>query len=100
MSSLFFAIPTMLCLVLFIVLHIMDYFYSGCWAIAWVAYLFFATCVTIVRSDCRQKFDIIGNPIEDFVLSALLYPNVAVQLDETTQHLDKIDVETICTKDV
>ena len=35
------------------------------------------------------RFSIIGNPFEDFFASLFLYPCVAVQLEETTNCLDK-----------
>ena len=96
-SFFLYAIPSALSLILFVIFHIMDYFYRGCWAIAWVFYLCFVTIISTVRGKCREKLNITGNPCEDFLLSVLLYPNVLVQLDETTKHLKKVDVEMLQT---
>jgi hypothetical protein len=83
-----YAIPSVLTFSLFILCHLLDLAYSGCWAIAWFFYCCFATYLTAIRITCRERFNICGNPFEDFFASLFLYPNVALQLDETTKELD------------
>lgn len=67
-----------------IILHIAEIGCNGCWAIAWFFYLCFASYAASVRLQCRSKCGIHGNPFEDFFAVLFMYPNVAVQLDETT----------------
>ena len=55
--------------------------------IAWFFYLGFATVLTATRIQCRERFFINGNAFEDFFASLFFYPNVALQLDETTQNI-------------
>ena len=72
--------------------------YNGCWAIALFFYLSFATCMASVRIQCREKFEINGNPLEDFFASLFLYPNVVLQLDLTTKVLKINSVKPIEVK--
>lgn len=82
-----YAIPSFFCFVAFIVFHIGEIGCDGLWSIAWTFYLGFATIMTGVRIQCREKLDINGNAYEDFFASLFFYPNVALQLDLTTQNL-------------
>ena len=90
--SIFYVIPPLICFCLFVSLHILDLAFKGCWSLAWVFYLAFATLLTSTRMDCRDKFGIIGNAFEDFFACLFLYPNVLVQLDETTKVLE-VDID-------
>lgn len=85
-----YSIPSLICLVLFITLQIINQAYQGCWAIAWVFYLAFATLLASTRMQVREHFNINGNAFEDFFASIFLYPNVVLQMDETTKHLEKL----------
>lgn len=53
----------------------------GCYAFAWICYIAFATLVTAARANVRSKYNINGNPLEDFFASLLVYPSVAIQLE-------------------
>merc|ERR1711936_1340921 len=74
---------------LFIIFHLAEIGCEGCWSIGWFFYLVFVTVATSVRLQCRDRFNIIGNPFEDFFATLFLYPCVAVQLDETTKCIKK-----------
>ena len=51
--------------------------------------------MTAVRIQCRDRFDINGNAFEDFFASLFFYPNVALQLYETTKNIGmKITTKT------
>jgi hypothetical protein len=56
---------------------------NGLWhrpqAVGCFCYVCFAVYAAVVRRDARQKLEIGGNVAEDFVLSLLFYPCVAVQ---------------------
>ena len=73
---------------LFVLFHILETAFSGAWAIAWFFYLGLATIMCSVRLRVREVFGINGNAFEDFFAAMLLYPAVAVQMDETTKHMD------------
>jgi len=85
-----YAIAPVTFFVAFIVLHIAEVGVDGCWAIAWFFYLGFATVLTSVRIQCRDRFVINGNAFEDFFASLFFYPNVALQLDETTKNIGTV----------
>jgi hypothetical protein len=55
--------------------------------LGWCFYLGFVTVLTSVRIQCRDRFNINGNAFEDFFASLFFYPNVALQLDETTKNI-------------
>lgn len=84
-----YAIAPMICMTLFVSLHIAEIAVDGLWSIAWFFYLGFATILTTTRVQCRERFNINGNAFEDFFSSLFFYPNVALQLDYTTKHLDE-----------
>ncbi len=71
-----------------IIFHLLDLLWSGCWAIAWFFYMCFATYLTSVRIETRERFKIVGNPFEDFFACLFLYSNAVVQMDLTTRCLD------------
>ena len=50
------------------------------YAIAWVFFIAFVTCVTYVRHEVRAQRGINGNPIEDFFAALFLYPSVASKI--------------------
>ena len=82
----------------FVILHFAELAVDGCWAIAWFFYLGFVTVLTAVRIQCRERFFINGNAFEDFFASLFFYPNVALQLDESTKnigltHVKKTDMK-------
>ena len=58
-----------------------------CFLLGWCFYLGFVTVLTSVRIQCRDRFNINGNAFEDFFASLFFYPNVALQLDETTKNI-------------
>merc|ERR1712080_358772 len=74
---------------LFIIFHLVELVVPGCWAIAWFFYLCFTCHVTATRIKTREIYDIIGNASEDFFAAMILYPNVATQLDLTTENLSE-----------
>lgn len=78
-----YAIAPVFSFIMTIVLHIAEIGCNGCWAIAWFFYLCFVCYATAVRVQFRDRLGIMGNPFEDFFASLFLYPNVAVQLEET-----------------
>ena len=82
-----YAIAPTTSLVLFVIFMFAELGVNGMWAIAWFFYLCFATMMASVRIQVRERFDIIGNPFEDFFSSLFLYPNVALQMDKTTENL-------------
>ena len=55
-----YAIPPVFFFFLFLLFHVLDLAWSGCWAIAWFFYLCFATYLTSVRIQTRDKMNIIG----------------------------------------
>ena len=55
--------------------------------LGWCFYLGFVTVLTSVRIQCRDRFNINGNAFEDFFASLFFYPNVVLQLDETTKNI-------------
>ena len=84
-----YAIPSVGLFGLFILFHILELAVPGCWAIAWFFYLCFTCQITAIRIRTREIYDIIGNASEDFFSSMILYPNVATQLDLTTENLSE-----------
>lgn len=70
-----------LCWVAWIILMICEVAVQGMYAIAWVFFIAFVTCVTYVRHEVRAQRGINGNPIEDFFAALFLYPSVAIQME-------------------
>jgi len=80
-----------LVLSLFLILNLSRVFtfgVDGAWALGWVAYVTFAFGISILRSQTRERLGIRGNSLEDFLVTLVLYPSVALQLDLATQPLD------------
>ena len=73
--------------ILSIVLCALEVVVNGMWAIGLFAYLCFCGCMAAVRGKARDKMDIEGNLVEDFVVSLIFYPCVAVQLEMTIENL-------------
>ena len=69
------------------VLFCLEFVFSNVWVIGLFSYLCFCTCLTTLRNATRHHLKIEGSVIEDFVVSILLYPCVAVQLEETIDTL-------------
>lgn len=78
---------------LFILFHLLQLVFNGSWAIAWFFYLGFGTIMCSVRIRVRELFEINGNAFEDLFAALLMYPACALQMDETTKHME--DVEKI-----
>ena len=60
---------------------------DGSWAIAIFAYFCFCGCTARLRMKTRERINIPGNLIEDFLCSLIMYPSVAVQLSMTVDAL-------------
>ena len=84
-----YAIPSVGLFSLFILFHLLELAIPGCWSIAWFFYLCFTCQITAVRIKTRELHNIIGNASEDFFSAMILYPNVATQLDLTTEYLSE-----------
>jgi len=84
-----YAIPSVGLFFLFILFQLLEVAVPGCWAISWFFYLCFTCQITAIRIRTREIYDIIGNASEDFFASMILYPNVATQLDLTTENLSE-----------
>lgn len=69
--------------------------FQWAWAIAFFGYFTFCGCIATVRQHAREKLDIPGYVIEDFLASLLLYPIVVLQLKMT---LTKSLHESMCSK--
>ena len=69
---------------LFVLLHLLELAVSGCWALAWVAYIAFCCGVAGVRARVRAVLNIPGSALEDLGLALVLYPAVALQMDRST----------------
>jgi len=75
---------------LFVILnlsHVLKFGVDGGWALGCVAYVTFVFGITILRGQMRKKLGIRGSSLEDFLVSFVLYPSVALQLDMATQSL-------------
>ena len=70
-----------------IVLFCLEFVFLNVWVIGLFSYFCFCTCLTTLRKATRHRLNIEGSVIEDFVVSILLYPCVAVQLEETMETL-------------
>ena len=65
----------------------MEVLVSGAWVIGLFSYFCFCGCMAVIRKGTRNKLEIDGSIIEDFVVSVMLYPSVAVQLEIATANL-------------
>ena len=50
------------------------------WAIGFIGHLAFGGCIAVVRMHTREKLNIQGHIIEDFLVSIMLYPSVVLQM--------------------
>ena len=94
----FYCLYTMLFFALFflsIVLCALEVVVSGIWVIGLFVYLCFCSCMAVIRRKTREKMNIEGSIIEDFVVSVILYPSVAVQLEMTTDNLCREEENSI-----
>ena len=80
-------IPLALLLVLAVLLQVLELAAEGVVVFALVFYIMFCAGVSITRGEVRRHLDIDGHPLEDFLLSLILYPSVAVQMDLTTKRI-------------
>ena len=62
-------------------------FVEGAWVIGLFSYLCFCGCMAVIRTRTRNILKIKGSLIEDLLVSVILYPNVAVQLETTVASL-------------
>ena len=65
---------------LFVIFHCLQLTFNGAWAFAWFWYLGFASIMTAVRLQLRERLSIPGNIWEDFFGSLFLYPCCALQV--------------------
>ena len=59
--------------------------FQWAWSIAFFGYLTFCVCIATVRKRTREKLDIPGHIVEDFLASFFLYPIVVLQLKVTLE---------------
>ena len=59
--------------------------FQWAWALAFFGHLTFCACIATVRKHVREKLDITGQVIEDFMVSLFLYPSVVLQLKMTLE---------------
>lgn len=60
---------------------------DGAWSLAIVVYVIFSFLTGTLRGQVRDRMDISGSSVEDFLLSLILYPSVALQVDLATEPL-------------
>ena len=77
-----------------IVMYVMEFWVKGAWVIGLFLYLCFCGCMSILRRDIRNKLEIEGSIIEDFFVTLILYPSVAVQLETTISNLSSRNEKT------
>ena len=77
--------------VLSITLCALEIVVNGMWTIGLFAYICFCGCMAAVRGKTRDILGIEGNLVEDFVISLVFYPCVAVQLE--------VAIKDLCTKE-
>ena len=83
--SLLTLIPLALLLLLAVLLQVLQLAVEGVFVFALVFYIMFCAGVSISRGEVRRHLDIEGHPLEDFLLSLILYPSVALQMDLSTK---------------
>ena len=54
--------------------------FQWAWALAFFGHLTFCACIATIRKHVREKLDITGQVIEDFLVSLLLFPCVVLHL--------------------
>jgi len=57
---------------------------DGAWALGIIAYAAFAFSTSALRGQARERLGVTGGALEDFLLTLVLYPSVALQLDLAT----------------
>ena len=77
--------------VLSITLCSLEIVVNGMWTIGLFTYICFCGCMAAVRGKTRDILGIEGNLVEDFVISLVFYPCVAVQLE--------MAMKDLCTKE-
>ncbi len=82
-------IPLALLLILAVLLQVLELVVDGVHVFAWVFYIMFCAGVSVSRGEVRRHLDIDGHPLEDFLLTLILYPSVAVQMDLSTKNFSK-----------
>jgi hypothetical protein len=63
---------------------------DGAHSMAWAMYIFFVSIVTKMRKDLRDKRNIYGNIVEDFVCGFTMYPFAIAQMNHESQTGDKL----------
>lgn len=61
---------------------------DGAWSLAIVVYVIFSFLTGVLRGQVRDRLDISGSCVEDFLVSLILYPSVALQVDLATEPLN------------
>lgn len=89
-----YALPMAVSLFLFFLFHFLQLAFDGAWAIAWFFYLCLTTIMTAYRIQVRERYNIIGNPCEDF-FACWFYPCAAIQMEATTEDLEKESGENL-----
>lgn len=79
-------------LTMFVAFHIFQLAFDGAWALAWVFYISFGAITAAVRSEVRNVLSIRGSLLEDFILSLVIYPAVALQMDITLMERKEVPV--------
>ena len=80
-------IPLAILLLLAMLLQVLELAAEGVFVFALVFYIMFCAGVSISRGEVRRHLGIDGHPLEDFLMSLILYPSVAVQMDLTTKRI-------------
>ena len=70
-----------------IIMGLLGIFMEGAWVIGLFLYLCFCGCMAVIRTRTRNILKIKGSLIEDLLVSVILYPNVAVQMEKTVATL-------------
>ena len=66
--------------VLTISFYLIQFLFPWAWAIGFIGHLAFGGCIAVVRMHTREKLNIQGHIIEDFLVSIMLYPSVVLQM--------------------
>merc|ERR1712167_355958 len=84
MYCLFLATMAQILFLLWFILHIVEVGVAGTHTIAWLSFTFMACIITFARLSMRAKYNIWGNPLEDFFMSLSVYPFVLAQMEMQT----------------
>jgi choline-glycine betaine transporter len=63
---------------------------DGAHSMAWAMYIFFVSILTKMRKELRDKKNIYGNIVEDFVCTFTMYPFAIAQMNHESQTGDKL----------